>query len=382
MRITIVGAGNMGLCLLGYLSSHDNEVIMYTSTKKLDNKTLLLKNDECGEYYEASGYTVTSSVDLAFRDTELVFCTYPAFLRKDFIHKIEDVINPKAILCFVPGYGGAEYLCQRLLQRGVTICGFQRVPYVARYESFEENLVATILSMKKELFVSTIPNNLHNSVAKTIESLLSIPTIPLQEYLAVTLSPSNPLLHISGLYNVFGNIDVSTVFTHELNFYEEWNDSTSELLLNYDNELHSICNSLRPEFFLDEVVPLSQYYESPTPQKMTAKLKSIESFKVVKVPLKKIEDNKYMVDLDSRMFVEDFPFGVCMFKALALLTGVDTPIIDKLLSFYEKLSGKIYFNNDGSFGANIYETGIPQLHGLSSISDLAKFYLKKTELHK
>lgn len=374
MKITIVGAGNMGLCLLGYLSRHDNEVTLFTSAHKLDNKPLFLKNHETGNCEAVPHFTVTSSVDLAFQDTEFVFCTYPAFLRKDFIHLIENVINPHAIICFVPGYGGAEYQCKKVLERGVKICGLQRVPYVARYEASDNKVVASILSMKKELFVSSIPHNANNDIAQIVESLLAIPTTPLQEYLAVTLSPSNPLLHISGLYNVFCNTDKSSLFSHELNFYEEWNDSTSELLMEYDDELHQICNALKPYFQLDEVVPLSIYYESPTPQTMTAKLKSIESFKVVKVPLKKVEGNKYIVDLESRMFVEDFPFGVCMFKALALLARIETPVIDKLLSFYQKLSGKVYFNIDGSFGANIHETGIPQLYGLSSISDLADFY--------
>lgn len=374
MKVTIAGAGNMGLCLLGFLSRQGYEVTLYTQSQKLNGKLLFLKNHELGEEYEVSGYTVTSSIETAFESSDVVFCTYPAFLRKEFILKIENVLNPDAVLCFIPGYGGAEYLCQKLLKRGVKICGFQRVPYVARYDQEGNKIIANILSKKNKLFISSIPKNVNVDIAKLIEATLQIPTVPLNEYLAVTLSPSNPLLHISGLYNVFGRPNTQNVFSGELNFYEEWNDSTSELLMKYDDELHQICDSFKPLFNLDEVVPLSIYYESSTPSRMTKKLKSIEAFKVVKVPLKKTDDDKYIVDLNSRMFVEDFPYGVCMFKALALMTGVCTPIIDQLLEFYRELSGKIYFNNDGTFSECIHETGIPQLYGLKSVEDLKAFY--------
>lgn len=364
----------MGLCLLGYLSRKTVNLVLYTSSDKMYGKAILLKNCYNRDEYPVSGFTVTSSLEEAFRDTDLVLCTYPAFLRKSFIDKIEHIINPDAILCFVPGYGGAEYSCTELIKRGVSVCGFQRVPYVARCETVADRLVANILSIKHRLFVSAIPASRTIRIVSIIESLLDIPVTPLDEYLAVTLSPSNPLLHISGLYNVFGKMGKHTVFPHELKFYDEWNDTTSELLMTYDDELHSICDSLKPHFNLNEVVPLSKYYESPSPQQMTEKLKSIEPFKVVKVPLKRVSENEYVVDLESRMFAEDFPFGVCIFKALAKLTGTDTPIIDMLLTFYKRISGKEYFRADGSFGRDINDTGIPQLNGLASVAQLASFY--------
>ena len=374
MNITIAGAGNMGLCLLGYLEAHGHDVTLYTTSHKLENRSLVLKNHETKEETVITRFKVTSSIETGFSNCDMVFCTYPAFLREKFIKEIEDVLNPGSILCFVPGYGGAEYYCKKLLHRGIKICGFQRVPYVARYEDLEEQVYANILSIKKQLFIATIPKDLSVEIAGIIENLLNIPTVPLDEYLAVTLSPSNPLLHISGLYGVFGGVPKETIFPSELKFYEEWNDSTSRFLFDYDDELHRICNSMSPLFNLEEVVPLSVYYESPTPQEMTRKLKGIESFKVVKVPLKKLGNLGYGVDIGSRMFVEDFPYGVCMFKAFALLAGVATPVIDKLLQFYSDLSGKRFFKQDGSFDIDIAETGIPQLRGISDLKELREFY--------
>lgn len=236
MNITIVGAGNMGLCMLGFVSSQGHNATLYTGSDKLVNRTLVLKNTEKSCEKVISDFQITSSKIEAFEKCDIVFCTYPAFLRKKFIQDIEEVINPGSIICFVPGYGGAEYLCSRIIERGVKICGFQRVPYVARFDIENDKVVANILSEKKQIYVAAIPEKSTDTVAKTIEKVLQIPTIPLQEYLAVTLSPSNPLLHISGVYNVFAGKNRNTTFPHELKFYEEWNDSTSEFLMEYDDE--------------------------------------------------------------------------------------------------------------------------------------------------
>lgn len=375
MKITIVGAGNMGLCLLGYLKSHGHQVVLFTTSNKLRNKSLILQDSDSNEETEIDGFEVTGSIDSAFKQSDFIFCTYPAFLRKDFIHSVEDFINPGTVICFVPGYGGAEYNCKKLLSRGVKICGFQRVPYVARYEVKGNIIYAKILSTKKRLYIAAIPKRSTTEISETIEDLLNIPTTPLKEYLAVTMSPSNPLLHISGLYSFFGNKTIHDIYPKEIKFYEEWNDLTSQLLFDYDKELHKLCDSMKSYFDLQEIIPLSIYYESPTPKDLTVKLKSIEAFKVVRMPLKMTKENEYSIDLTSRMFVEDFPHGVSMFKALANISGIETPIVDDLLQFYYRFSGKRYFNTDGSLGKDIRETSIPQLTGINNLKELFEFYL-------
>lgn len=136
------------------------------------------------------------------------------------------------MLGFVPGYGGAEFCCKKMCERGVTIFGLQRVPYVARVNETNDEIIAGILSKKKKLYAAAIPYNKTQEISNIIEGLLDIPCEALKEYLAITLAPSNPLLHISGLYNVFKNYKEGDVFKERLSFYEEWNDFTSELLLN------------------------------------------------------------------------------------------------------------------------------------------------------
>ena len=370
MKVTIVGAGNMGLAMTAYMAVNNKGTVRLFTGKAIDHITLNI--EEQGIVEETNNFIATSDPEIAFSDADIVFVTYPAFLRKGFINQYQGYFKSGSFLGFVPGYGGAEYACVELINRGVNIFGLQRVPYVARASQDEKGKIAGILSSKKELFVCAIPKTKTPYVAEIIENLLDIPVNQLQEYLSITLAPSNPLLHITGLYNVFKDCNKNTRFERPLKFYEEWNDETSRILFKYDEELQNICKKLEP-LDMREVVPLPIYYESPTPEAMSRKLKSIESFKVVAVPLKQ-EGDGYIPDLESRMFVEDYPFGVCIIKDFALILGVETPTVDMLLDFYEKLSGHKYFDSDGSYTEEIKNTGIPGINGLKTKEDIIRFY--------
>lgn len=51
-----------------------------------------------------------------------------------------------------------------------------------------------------------------------------------------------------------------------------------------------------------------------------------------------------------------------------------TPTIDKILSWYEKMTGIQYFKEDGTFGKDIAETTIPQNFGIDTVEKLKNFY--------
>lgn len=361
MKVVIIGAGNIGLAMASYIAVQKNNSVVLFTEKNFDN--LVMNDVEENIRSQTTNFYVSNKAEV-LKDADYIFCTYPAFLRKQMIEKYSGFIKSGTKLGFVPGYGGAEFFCKKLIENGVIIFGLQRVPYVAR----AEGNVANILSKKKNLFVSTIPLGAADDVVKDIQRLLNIKTVALKEYLSITLSPSNPLIHVSGLYGAFKKYDENVGYDGKVKFYEQWDDETSKLLFAYDNELQNICRSLFP-LDMRDVVPLPIYYESDTPEKLTKKLKSIESFKVVKVPL---IGNK--PDLNSRMFIEDYPFGVCVIKDIAQMVQVNTPVIDMLLEFYAKISGHTYFNKDGSYTDEICETGVPGIYGIKTKNQLIEFY--------
>lgn len=378
MKITIVGAGNMGLAIAGWLSlKHQYDVVLYTQKNMLENGRFMVADIEQDALLcvDAMNIEVTASKERAFTGADVVLCTYPAFIRKQFIKDNEQYLETTARIGFVPGYGGIEYSCQNLIEKGVTVFGLQRVPYVARMEKTDREIVAKILSKKSRIYAAALPHSRTEEICSLLEELLDIPCTALEEYLAVTLAPSNPLLHLTGLYNIFRDYQEGTYYPEVYSFYGRWNDETSDILLKYDEELQNICKKMEP-LDLHEVVSLKLYYESPDSGAMTKKLKSIKAFDCVKAPMVQTEKG-YIPDFHSRMFLEDYPYGICVIKSFALMVGEKTPVIDMLLDFYYRLTGIRYFHSDGSLTEEAVYTGIPITEGLDTKEKIIEFYKKQ-----
>ena len=133
MNVTILGAGNIGLGFVQRLYYEDSIAITVFSSKNIfENGNLIIKDIENDRVAEINNITVTNDARKSLEDADLILCTYPAFLRKEFLRKYQNYIKSGAMLGFIPGYGGIELYCKNLIKRGVIIFGMQRVPFVAR----------------------------------------------------------------------------------------------------------------------------------------------------------------------------------------------------------------------------------------------------------
>ncbi len=187
------------------------------------------------------------------------------------------------------------------------------------------------------------------------------------------LTPSNPVLHTARIYDLFGKYKKDYVFKENHKFYYEWTDHASKMMISVDDELHKLFDAL-PEIDFTSVKPLTVHYESPDIKSMTRKIISIRAFQSVFAPLKQVE-NGYVADTASRMFIEDFPYGLCIIKGFCDIMGIDTPNIDKELKWYSNYLGLEYYVNDKFCGKDLDKTGIPQNYGINNKNDIIHFYL-------
>ena len=72
MKITIVGAGNMGLAMTAYLAQKQCNVTLYSSRNV---EKLSLVEAEKNTLIEVKDYSITDNPELAFGDADVVFCT-------------------------------------------------------------------------------------------------------------------------------------------------------------------------------------------------------------------------------------------------------------------------------------------------------------------
>lgn len=243
------------------------------------------------------------------------------------------------------------------MDRGAIIFGLQRVPGVARLVEYGKCVRAT--GYRDQLYVAALPHDETERCCEIIEGILDIRTSPLPNYLNLTLTPSNPILHTTRLRTLYGDYHDGVVYDHVPLFYEEWSDESSHLLLHCDDEVQEICRRLSM-FDLTHVRSLRLHYESPTPEALTQKLRSIKSLHGLPSPTMSVEGG-YIPDWNSRYFTADFPYGLSILVQIADLVGVEAPYMKATLDWYHEQTD------------HVLEFQFEQ-YGIHTLEDLIHFY--------
>lgn len=333
MNITIVGGGNIGTQFAVHCAQKHHQVKIYGSKPERFNKHLVIVDEEGRVVREGEIVAATNNAMEAFGDAELIFVTVPAFCMRDTAQKIEPYVREGIKIGLIPGTGGGEWAFKETIEKGAVVFGIQRVPSVARLVEYGKSVCA--VGYRKELHVAALPNIYAEESAQLISGFFDMPCMAMPNYLNLTLTPSNPILHTTRLRTIFGNYYNGLTYDKLPLFYEDWNDETSELLLQCDDELQNICSALNG-FDLSYVKSLKSHYESETPQQLTAKISGIESLKGLKTPSVRIK-GKYIPDFDSRYFMADFPFGLGILIQIADLLGVKIPGMRETMEWYTNI---------------------------------------------
>jgi len=258
----------------------------------------------------------------------------PATMMKSIADIFFDHSDNTPMIGVVPGNGGSECAFKKCIERGNVFFGIERVPAIARLIQKGKTVRST--GYRNELHVAAIPKERAGICAELIGSIFDKPCIVIPNFLNLTMTPSNPILHTTRLRTLFRDWEEGKYYESVPLFYEEWDNKSSELLIACDEEVQNICRAL-PDFSLNYVKSLKEHYESPTVEAMTKKISSIPAFKGLKTPTIEV-DGKYKPDLHSRYFTADFSFGLAIIKQIAEFAEVYTPNIDETMEWYKKIA--------------------------------------------
>lgn len=373
MIITVIGGGPIGTALVGYMShvNRDDQIRLCTSRPGVFSRGVIVSDWERNTSYETDISLITDNYADAVSNADIIFITHPHFMTEETLKAIRPFVKEGAAVGIIPGSGGGEFAWKKYYTEKNTLFGFQRVPFTAKYKEYGKE--TNLKSWKAYVVVATIPSNRNNMICEMIEKHCFIKCKQSPNYLCVTLTPSNPVLHTSRTYNIFKNTTKETVFTKRGMYYKDWTDETSKTMLAIDKELHQLMSKLKG-FDFSSVKPLTVHYESFTVEEMTSKISSIPTFQTVPDPMVQVEHG-WVADIHSRLFTEDFPYGLCIIKGFCELCNVDTPTIDKVLHWYENFIGLEYYKNDGSFtGKDLEKTGAANLREFKNVNDIYAFY--------
>ena len=358
MKITIVGGGNIGTQFAVHCAEKNHEVTIYTSKPEIYDGHLNIVDENGIITHEGVIKQATDDPKIAFQNADFIMVTMPATMMKKIASIIYSHTDNRPIIGVVPGNGGSECAFRKCIERGNVFFGLERVPAIARLVQKGKSVKST--GYRDELHVAALPGRDAKKCADIIESIFDIRTVTIPNFLNLTMTPSNPILHTTRLRTLFKGWHEGVFYDSVPLFYEDWDDSSSELLIACDEEVQEICHAL-PEFDLKYVKSLRVHYESPTVKEMTRKISSIEAFKGLETPTIRVEEG-LIPDLHSRYFTSDFSYGLIIIKQLAVFAGVNTSHIDNTLEWYQNIAiEKEHF--------------CFRDYGIRNRDDLLKFYL-------
>lgn len=332
MKHTVIGGGNIGTLMAAEIANKGHEVKMYTPKYAKFGEKIKVFDKEDNYLFETSLTCVTSDLKMAVENADVVWITVPSIMFKEMANLLYDFMHEGQLIGIIPGSGGAEFAFNNLIEKGCTLFGFQRVHSIARLKKYGESVC--MLGRKKSIEIGAIPSQNTKEICDIVEKIFDMPCTGLPNYLSVTLTPSNPILHTTRLYSMFKDYNQDMFYPKNYLFYEEWTDDASEVLLNCDEELQKLCETIPMD--LTSVVSLREYYESPTVKKMTSKIKGITAFKGLTSPMIE-KDNGWIPDFQSRYFTADFCYGLKIIKDLGLIYNINMPNINRVWNWYETI---------------------------------------------
>lgn len=371
LNICILGGGNIGTLLLGDLGVRDNISLRLLTSKpdKWSNKIEVCSIDNTINYTGRIDMISNNARDVIV-DADIIISTLPSHIFPIVINKIKPFIKRGAWIGAMPGSGGVEFYSKELVESGCILFGFQRVHGIARIKEYGKSVYD--LGKKKELHIASIPNENTEQVCNVMENLFKVKCHPLSNFLNVTLTPSNPILHTTRLYEIFHDYSEGIYWDRQINFYEDWTENASKMLIDCDEELQTICGRIIG-LDLADVKSLKIHYESDTEEEMTEKISNIVAFKGIKTPMLKKELG-YIPDFKSRYFLEDFPYGLCIIKGFADILDVNTPVIDNILMWFEQIANVSYYIDNEFVGEDLEKLPLPKNYGLNTVEDIISYY--------
>lgn len=318
----------MGHVIAGYLSATKDVMVNVLTQRPERWSSEIVVDTPDGRELRGKLNIVSSEPKVALSGVDIVLLCLPGFAIKDELVKIQPYVNKDTYVGSVFSSTGFFFEAMKILGEDVPLWGFQRVPFIARTNEYGHS--AHLLGYKSAHNIAVERCDDKESFRAVVESLFDAPVTLLSNYYEASLTNSNPLLHTSRLYTMFGDKNEGRVFPRMILFYEEWTVEAAQLLIDMDEEFFSILRYLPVnEGYLPRIL---DYYESRDAESLARKLSSIQGFKGITSPMVETEAG-WVPDFASRYFTEDFPYGLRYIWELAYQLNVDVPAIDKVYNW-------------------------------------------------
>ncbi|WP_412025827.1 NAD/NADP octopine/nopaline dehydrogenase family protein [Burkholderia cepacia] len=323
MKVAVCGGGSIALTAAAVLAARPGfEVSVLTREPSGWSDVATI---HFGDRLRLAGpVAATDDPARAIGASDWVLLAVPAFAHAALLERIRPFLAPHAWVGCLGCATGFDWRVARALGSGARYFGLQRTPWVAR--TIVRGQVVHVTAVRSHVGIAGHPAHELAALAPRLSGAVGLELVPLNGYLSVTLGFDNPTLHPPRLFALYGS---GRPVSPSVRFYGDWDDVASAHLLRLDDELARIRSVLN----VPDEVGARAHFGANSPNVVTALIRSMAPLRHIAVPSRADASP----DTDARFFQEDFAYGLAIHRELGRLAGVETPVLDTMLGWAERL---------------------------------------------
>ncbi len=321
-RVTVLGGGNTAFSMAANLALAGWEVLLwehpdFAQTIDPIRKSLTIHLDGSAGTGAARLAAVTTDPGEALAWSETLVCSVPSYAHQPFLEQLRPHLEPGHLIALLPGNMGALAFASSLRAAGidgVIVAESDTAPYVCRKSAPDR---AVIWGTVTGLGIGVEPAS-QTAEAMPVLRTLFPGAVAYGSAMEAGLSALNPVVHPPGVLMNAGRIERSR---GEFWFYEEGvTPSVVKVIEDVDRERLALGEALGLR-----LTPVAEAFHragfGPAGD-LWATINGSRMLTALRAP----------GQVETRWLTEDIPFGLATWSSLGDRLGVDTPVIDALVT--------------------------------------------------
>jgi len=204
---------------------------------------------------------VSDDPSVVIPGSNIITIAGPSYAHGEILNKIAKYVEEGSWVGTVFGQGAFDLQAHHALKgKEVGIYALQTVPVICRGTDYGQSV--QIIGPKDKLYCAAYPIEKAYEIANMLSLLYRIPTVVLPNFLCITLTPSNQIIHPGRMYGFFKNWDGKTPYspTSIPHLYDLDEGSANEIQ-RLDNEIQAIKRKIvyyYPEIDLSLLLPIKE----------------------------------------------------------------------------------------------------------------------------
>jgi hypothetical protein len=390
-QVCIVGGGNAAHALAALLPSRGIRTVWYTNYGDEAQKI----NEQLAEHKTISATfaphntpnglirgqpeIVSANAEDVIPTSDVILLPLPSFAYATVLREIKDHIQKRTFIGVTPGQGGFDWIAREILGSDlcaeITFFGIMPMPFNCRITEF--GCSVAVQTFKKHYRIGVVPESKKEG-ALAINRALFGETEFVGHFINCTLYPINAIIHPQRLYRLCKEWRPDGLpLTENPLFYESMDEESTMYMDKVNREVIQVCEALRMQGMDVKGHHIFDFlkwvYPEVSGESLVEMFAKNDAYKGFRCPFKKHQDGEGWVPaFENRYFTEDIPFGLCIYKGVADIVNVPTPMMDTVLIWAQTNMGKEYVVDGRLQGKHVGETAAPQRFGIATVDDLIR----------